>query len=387
VISDQPTNKLIVMSSGRDFLAIRDVIRELDVPRRQVYIEATIFDGVTPEMTIAREEIFGPVLAVQTFDDFDLDRYLRASKRVDLSAVEWDRIGEDPLPEEHARCLAYMMDIETHTSIYLRDLLATPAADEPDVTAFLSCWVYEELWHGEAFSRFLGEAGWELAPDLERVTADSAYPSRLPRNQWIRRRLGGKGQLSHVGTMLGSAVMDDFVALHMTWGAANELSTLTSYHRLIAKTQHPELVNLLNAIIKDERRHFAFYRAQARLRLARSAWARRLTRWAMEHLWAIVGTGVRPQSETDFVVLHLFGDGNGRNAALEMDRTMAELPGMEGSAIFRHARDEARGRVASFPDRAPGCGPPSRPDARVRGTAFSDPARSGVESPSPRRSP
>jgi hypothetical protein len=154
--------------------------------------------------------------------------------------------------------------------------------------------------------------------------------------------------------MLGSAVMDDFVALHMTWGATNELSTLTSYHRLIAKTDHPELVNLLNAIIKDERRHFAFYRAQARLRLARSAWARRLTRWAMEHLWAIVGTGVRPLSETDFVVLHLFEDGDGRSAALGLDRTMAELPGMDGSAIFRHARAEALGRAASIPGRAPG---------------------------------
>jgi len=32
------------------------------------FIEATVFDGVTPEMTIAREEIFGPVLAVQTFE-------------------------------------------------------------------------------------------------------------------------------------------------------------------------------------------------------------------------------------------------------------------------------------------------------------------------------
>ena len=31
--------------------------------------EATIFDGVTPEMTIAREEIFGPVLSVLTFRD------------------------------------------------------------------------------------------------------------------------------------------------------------------------------------------------------------------------------------------------------------------------------------------------------------------------------
>jgi len=44
IISDKPTNKLIVMSSGRDFLAIREVIRELDVPRRQVYIEAMILE-------------------------------------------------------------------------------------------------------------------------------------------------------------------------------------------------------------------------------------------------------------------------------------------------------------------------------------------------------
>jgi general secretion pathway protein D len=44
VISDKPTNKVIVMSSGRDFIAIREVIRELDVPRRQVYIEAVILE-------------------------------------------------------------------------------------------------------------------------------------------------------------------------------------------------------------------------------------------------------------------------------------------------------------------------------------------------------
>lgn len=44
IISDKPTNKLIIMASGRDFLAVREVIRELDVPRRQVYIEATILE-------------------------------------------------------------------------------------------------------------------------------------------------------------------------------------------------------------------------------------------------------------------------------------------------------------------------------------------------------
>jgi acyl-CoA reductase-like NAD-dependent aldehyde dehydrogenase len=33
------------------------------------YVQPTIFDGVTPEMTIAREEIFGPVLSVLSFTD------------------------------------------------------------------------------------------------------------------------------------------------------------------------------------------------------------------------------------------------------------------------------------------------------------------------------
>jgi acyl-CoA reductase-like NAD-dependent aldehyde dehydrogenase len=32
------------------------------------FISPTIFDGITPEMTIAREEIFGPVLAILEFD-------------------------------------------------------------------------------------------------------------------------------------------------------------------------------------------------------------------------------------------------------------------------------------------------------------------------------
>ncbi|CAG7605170.1 aldehyde dehydrogenase [Leucobacter soli] len=36
-----------------------------------LYLEPTIFDGVTPEMTITKEEIFGPVLAVIPFDTED----------------------------------------------------------------------------------------------------------------------------------------------------------------------------------------------------------------------------------------------------------------------------------------------------------------------------
>jgi rubrerythrin len=276
--------------------------------------------------------------------EFDLDRYLRASKRVDLSAVEWDRIADHPLPPEHARCLAYMMDIESHTVVFLRDLLATRAAFDPDVSAFLSCWVYEELWHGEAFSRFLGEAGYRLAPDREVVAADDPYPSRPERNRWIRRAVAGQGYLSHAASLLGSAMSRDFVAIHMTWGAANELTTLSGYHRLIAKSRHPQLVTMLQAIIKDERRHFAFYRAQARLRLARSATARRIVRWSMENLWAPVGTGVRPQRETDHAVATLFGDAAGQDATIAMQTTMNELPGLAGSTFLVRAASAAAGR-------------------------------------------
>ncbi|HEY6173810.1 MAG TPA: secretin N-terminal domain-containing protein, partial [Kofleriaceae bacterium] len=44
VIADPPTNSLIVMSSGRDFLAIKDVIKQLDLPRREVYLEVMILE-------------------------------------------------------------------------------------------------------------------------------------------------------------------------------------------------------------------------------------------------------------------------------------------------------------------------------------------------------
>ncbi|HEU0034879.1 MAG TPA: type II secretion system secretin GspD [Kofleriaceae bacterium] len=47
VIADKPTNSLLVMSSGRDFLAIKQVIQELDIPRRQVYIETVILEVTT----------------------------------------------------------------------------------------------------------------------------------------------------------------------------------------------------------------------------------------------------------------------------------------------------------------------------------------------------
>ena len=55
------------------------------------YVQPTIFDGVTPEMTIAREEIFGPVLSVLSFTDVaDVVKQANASV-YGLQAAVWTR--------------------------------------------------------------------------------------------------------------------------------------------------------------------------------------------------------------------------------------------------------------------------------------------------------
>ncbi len=55
------------------------------------FVEATVFDGVTPEMTIAKEEIFGPVLAVQTFEDYEEAIALGNRSMYGLAAGIWTR--------------------------------------------------------------------------------------------------------------------------------------------------------------------------------------------------------------------------------------------------------------------------------------------------------
>jgi hypothetical protein len=282
--------------------------------------------------------------------DFDLDRYLRNSKKVDLSEIDWDEVPEHELSDGDVLCLHYMMDIEAHTVIYLRDLLATRAAADPQITAFLSCWVYEELWHGEAFSDFLRAYG--IEEPIEPRLPDGRVPLPTRANRWreLRVRIGVGNAFGIVPTMLGSTVAPSFIAVHMTWGAVNELSTLTGYYALIRRSGHPVLHQLLRKVIQDERRHFAFYRAQARARMERSAAARRLVRWVLSHLWTPVGAGVKTEEEVDALGLYLFGDSpEGREQMRGIDRTIAELPGLEGLTIMEDYLEGAERRVRERP--------------------------------------
>jgi hypothetical protein len=279
--------------------------------------------------------------------DFDIDRYLRNSKRLDLSELPWGDIPNHRLSDGDVMCMHYMMDIETHTVVYLRDLLATRVANDPYVTAFLACWVYEELWHGEAFSDFLRAYGVEVPAEPKLPDGSTPMPTRPNRVKQLRMELGVGHQLSLLPTMLGSLMTRDFIAIHMAWGAINELSTLTAYYQLIRRCDHPVLHQMLRRIIQDERRHFAFYRAQAKARLGVAPRrSRRLVRWVFQNLWTPVGAGVKSEEEVDAMVLYLFGDApEGRQALREADATIAELPGLENLHLLEAYLDGAGARA------------------------------------------
>ena len=300
--------------------------------------------------------------------EFDLDRYLRASKKLDLSHLDWDDIPNHPLSDGDVMSMHYMMDIETHTVIYLRDLLATRAANDPQITAFLACWVYEELWHGEAFSDFLRAYGIEVPAEPKLPDGSTPMPTRASRTRRVREELGVGHQLSLLPTMLGSWLFKDFIALHMTWGAINELTTLTGYHQLIRRSEHPVLHAMLRRVIQDERRHFAFYRAQGKARLAAAPRrTRKVVRWIFENFWTPVGAGVKSQEEVDALALYLFGDSpEGREGIREIDRTIQDIPGLEGLTLLEDTLDRALDRAARTPGWG-GVAPASPRDEQLAG--------------------
>ena len=263
---------------------------------------------------------------------FDLDSYVGRSRAVDLAAIDWAEVPRHPVPSEVVRTLRYMQDIESHTIIYLRVLLATRAIDDPDVATFLACWVYEETFHGIALARFLEAAG---SPVGERP---------MPRGQ---EPLGKR--IEAAATAMVSKAWPDFCAVHMTWGAINELTTLTGYRRLAARCDHPVLTDLLERIILDESRHFFFYYRQAEIRLQRRAVAR-VARLLVDRFWSPVGTGVQPEAELRFLATYLFAGPEGRAAARKVDDTIRRLPGFETVRLLESWMDRHVGNIG---DRSP----------------------------------
>lgn len=110
--------------------------------------------------------------------------------------------------------------------------------------------MYEELWHGEAFSDFLRSYGLEVPAEPKLPDGSTPLPTRPRRTAQLRERLGVGHKLALLPSMVGSAAMKDFVALHTTWGAINELTTPSGYTQLIRRSDHPQLHAMLRQIIR-----------------------------------------------------------------------------------------------------------------------------------------
>ncbi|HEY1740105.1 MAG TPA: ferritin family protein, partial [Acidimicrobiia bacterium] len=152
--------------------------------------------------------------------------------------------------------------------------------DDPTVRAFLRIWLEQERVHAELLTRLLEACGVEVEP-----------LHRLSKHRRGARRGRFVNQLAH------AAVGDDFFAVHMTWGAVNELSTLRFYQQIRHRTAHPLLREILRDVIGQEAMHYSFYRAAAIERLTERPRAQRLTSWVLRHLWTPVGVGLRTRSD------------------------------------------------------------------------------------------
>ena len=255
----------------------------------------------------------------------DIDDLIQRSGRLQVDDIDFEAFRRHPLDPATLRCLRYMHDVEGHTACYLRDLLVTRAHRDPELTAFLACWCYEEHWHGDAIAQVL------------RAHDEPAGRTRLAES---RRRLPRRDALRPVAFSLASAFTSHIVAVHMAWGAVNEWTTQAGYGRLATRAKHPVLSELLRRIMRQEGRHIDFYMHGARQRLTESATARRITRFALRRYWAPVGDGVMPEPEVKFLVTHLFGDDDGRTGARRIDRMVGRLPGLDGLHVVESAVQE-----------------------------------------------
>jgi hypothetical protein len=87
----------------------------------------------------------------------------------------------------------------------------------------------------------------------------------------MRRRLGVRDRIRPCVSQLGSMLVGErLVALHMTWGAVNEWTTLAAYMPLAQRADHPVLTELTTRIARQEGRHIDVYAAEATRRLADS---------------------------------------------------------------------------------------------------------------------
>jgi rubrerythrin len=250
----------------------------------------------------------------------DAERYIAVSAKIETEDLDWVAARRAGLSPDEQFVLTYFSDIESQTIRYLRTLLQMKIALQPDVSAFLTTWSYEEFFHGHALARLMAECGHPLEEDrVERVGARARF------NELIEAALT---------PVLSKIFSRHFPAVYMSFGAIQEMTTLRGYERLASTTSNPVLKILCDRIAKQERRHFAWYFNHAREYLAPARFTQVLARKLLEFDWAPVGAGVKTEAEVRRLFAILFPGEHGRRLVREIDTKIGTLPGLEGVVLM-----------------------------------------------------
>ncbi len=244
-----------------------------------------------------------------------------------VKAIPWDQIRRFPLKPEVVPVLLYMRNVEKLTEVYFEELRRTPTGKEWYVKQFMERWNAEEAQHGELLNRFLEAAGVAEDPQWYRS---------------VRREIPFKYTLmNYLNTTLANLFGSNFSAVHMLWGAINEMTTLQGYRQLIRIAEHPVLEELLKGIMQEESIHIHFYFNVGLLKVSESKFSRRLARWLIERYWEPVGSGIRPKDETDTVICTLFSDAAGMESVEKhINRRFGGIPGFQGfEKVSRRIRE------------------------------------------------
>ena len=260
----------------------------------------------------------------------DPERYIAVSAKIETDDLDWTAARNVGLTPDEQFVLTYFSDIESQTIRYLRTLLHMKIAFQPDVSAFLTTWSYEEFFHGRALARLMSECGHPLEEDrVEKVGARARF------NEWMEAAFT---------PLLSKLFSRHFPAVYMSFGAIQEMTTLRGYERLGYYTANPVLKILCERIAKQERRHFAWYFNHARQYLAPLRFTQVLARKLMEFDWAPVGAGVKTETEVRRLFSILFPGEHGKKLVREIDAKMGTLPGLEGIKLMRSYFKEAEER-------------------------------------------
>jgi hypothetical protein len=250
----------------------------------------------------------------------DITRYLAVSGRIETNDLDWGLARHAGLTDDERFALTYFADIESQTIRYLRTLLQMKIALEPDISAFLTTWSYEEFFHGQALTKLLEVTGNTLDNDrVESVSRRARFNERLE---------------AIVGPILSTLFRNHFAGVYMSFGAIQEMTTLRGYESLHAKTRNPVLRTLCERIAKQERRHFAWYFNHAREELAKSPRSRFLARTLLQFNWVPVGAGVKSEAEVRRLFSTLFPAEHGDRLVQEVDSKIGALPGLGGIRLM-----------------------------------------------------